>query len=164
MAGGMKFLVWHCDAYLGISLAYLFPAADTIQVGSVRTRSSDTYVTDSAAAATAYSCGIKVGGEISLVGTLLIRNPAQTYNGGIAVDEDGNPCGTVLEAAHFAGYKTGLVATSRITVSHPCLVAYPLLTALSTPLQPPLPRTSTTVIRSGPLRSSSSVTPLLDLL
>ena len=60
----------------------------------------------------------------------LTYNPLQTYNGGIAVDEDGNPCGTVLEAAHFAGYKTGLVVTSRLTVSHPCLVSYPPLTAL----------------------------------
>lgn len=34
--------------------------ADTIQVGSVRTRSSDSYVTDSAAAATAYACAVKV--------------------------------------------------------------------------------------------------------
>ena len=46
------------------------------------------------------------------------------------MDEDGNPCGTVLEAAHFAGYKTGLVATSRITVSLPCPVGYRSLTAL----------------------------------
>jgi alkaline phosphatase len=59
---------------------------------------------------------------------LLICGPLQTYNGGIAVDEDGNPCGTVLEAAHFAGYKTGLVATSRITVCHPHLVGRLLLT------------------------------------
>ena len=55
----------------------------------------------------------------------LIYNPPQTYNGGIAVDEDGNPCGTVLEAAHFAGYKTGLVATSRITVSTHISLAIP---------------------------------------
>lgn len=34
--------------------------SDTIQIGSVRTRSSDSWVTDSAAAATAYSCAIKV--------------------------------------------------------------------------------------------------------
>ena len=65
-----------------------------------------------------------------LVRMFLIYNPLQTYNGGIAVDEDGNPCGTVLEAAHFAGYKTGLVVTSRLTVSHLCLVSYPPLTAL----------------------------------
>lgn len=38
---------------------YQLPA-DTIQIGTVRTRSSDSLVTDSAAAATAYACGIKV--------------------------------------------------------------------------------------------------------
>jgi len=42
---------------------------------------------------------------------------SKTYNGAIGVDEDGNPCGTVLEAAKAAGYHTGLVVTSRITVS-----------------------------------------------
>lgn len=34
--------------------------SDTIQIGSIRTRSSDSWVTDSAASATAYSCAIKV--------------------------------------------------------------------------------------------------------
>ncbi|KAI0711542.1 alkaline-phosphatase-like protein [Earliella scabrosa] len=80
-------------------------ASDTIQVGAVRTRSTDSLVTDSAASATAYSCAIK------------------TYNGGIAVDEDGNPCGTVLEAAKAAGFKTGLIATSRITHATPASFA-----------------------------------------
>lgn len=64
-----------------------------------------------------------------LVSISLICIPRQTYNGGIAVDQDGNPCGTVLEAAHFAGYKTGLVATSRITVRRPGLVPRLPLTA-----------------------------------
>ncbi|TPX30354.1 alkaline phosphatase [Synchytrium microbalum] len=74
---------------------------DTIQVGSVRTRSSSSLVTDSAAGATAYSCALK------------------TYNGAIGVDPDEKPCGTVLEAAKIAGYRTGLVATSRITHATP---------------------------------------------
>ena len=79
--------------------------SDTIQIGSIRTRSSDSYVTDSAASATAYSCAIK------------------TYNGAIGIDEDGNPCGTVLEAAKRAGFKTGLVVTSRITHATPASFA-----------------------------------------
>ncbi|CAE6485839.1 unnamed protein product [Rhizoctonia solani] len=79
--------------------------SDTIQIGSIRTRSSDSYVTDSAASATAYSCAIK------------------TYNGAIGIDEDGNPCGTVLEAAKRAGLKTGLVVTSRITHATPASFA-----------------------------------------
>jgi alkaline phosphatase len=74
---------------------------DKILVGSSRTRSSDSFVTDSAAGATAFSCGIK------------------TYNGAIGVDPYKIPCGTVLEAAKLQGYFTGLVATSRITHATP---------------------------------------------
>ncbi|KAG9099944.1 hypothetical protein FRC06_004685 [Ceratobasidium sp. 370] len=80
-------------------------ASDTIQIGSVRTRSSSSYVTDSSAAATAYSCAIK------------------TFNGAVAIDERGNPCGTVLEAAKLAGYKTGLVVTSHATDATPAAFA-----------------------------------------
>ncbi|KAL7416904.1 alkaline phosphatase [Mrakia frigida] len=75
--------------------------ADTIHIGSVRTRASDSLVTDSAAAATAYASGI------------------HTYNGGIGVDDDAVPVGTVLEAAKAQGYKTGMVVTSRITHATP---------------------------------------------
>ncbi|KAL0075674.1 alkaline-phosphatase-like protein [Phycomyces blakesleeanus] len=75
---------------------------DTIHVGQSRTRSSSTLVTDSAAGATAFSCGLK------------------TYNGAIGVDPSGNPCATVLEAAKQQhGMKTGLVVTSRITHATP---------------------------------------------
>jgi len=90
--------------------------SDTIQIGSIRTRSSDSWVTDSAASATAYSCAIKV---LNSVNFSLIKFSLcfKTYNGAIGIDEDGNPCGTVLEAAKAAGYHTGLVVTSRITVS-----------------------------------------------
>ena len=70
---------------------------DTILVGSSRTRSSSSLVTDSAAGATAFACGLK------------------SYNGAIAVDALGNACGTVLEAAKERGMITGLVVTSRIT-------------------------------------------------
>ncbi|KAJ2255788.1 vacuolar alkaline phosphatase [Coemansia sp. RSA 455] len=75
---------------------------DEILVGSSRTRSKSSLVTDSAAGATAFSCLIK------------------TYNGAIAVAEDKLPCGTVLEAAKLQrGMYTGLVATSRITHATP---------------------------------------------
>ena len=76
-------------------------ALDGILTGSSSTASSDSRVTDSAAGVTAYSCGIK------------------TYNGAIAVTDDGTPCETVLEAARDAGYAVGLVATSRITHATP---------------------------------------------
>ncbi|KAI8855147.1 alkaline phosphatase [Chytridium lagenaria] len=72
-------------------------ALDKILVGSSRTRSSSSLVTDSAAGATAFACSIK------------------TYNGAIGMTPVQKPCGTVLEAAKSKGYLTGLVATSRIT-------------------------------------------------
>ncbi|KAI9321349.1 alkaline-phosphatase-like protein [Dichotomocladium elegans] len=75
---------------------------DTIHIGQSRTRSSSTLVTDSAAGATAFSCGLK------------------TYNGAIGVDPGRNPCATVLESAkHHRNKLTGLVATSRITHATP---------------------------------------------
>ncbi|KAJ2502222.1 vacuolar alkaline phosphatase [Coemansia sp. RSA 1972] len=78
---------------------------DSMLVGSVRTQSSNSLITDSAAGATAFSCGLK------------------TYNGATGVDADGMPCGTILEAAKNAGYTTGLVTTSRITHATPASFA-----------------------------------------
>lgn len=77
-------------------------------VGQSRTRSSNSLVTDSAAGATAFSCGLK------------------SYNGAISVSpDDHKPCGTVLEAAKLAGYTTGLVVTTRITDATPaCFAAH----------------------------------------
>ncbi len=80
-------------------------ALDSLLVGSVETSATDSRVTDSAAGATAYACGLK------------------TYNGAIGVDADGAPCRTVLEAAEAAGLATGLVATSRITHATPASFA-----------------------------------------
>ncbi|KAF9109720.1 hypothetical protein BGX27_007273 [Mortierella sp. AM989] len=74
---------------------------DQILVGSSRTRSSSSLVTDSAAGATAFSCGIK------------------TYNAAIGVNPKGIPCGTVLESAKQANMLTGLVVTSRVTHATP---------------------------------------------
>ena len=76
-------------------------------IGSSRTRSSSSLITDSAAGATAFSCG------------------AKSYNGAISVLPDHSPCGTVLEAAKKAGYMTGLVVTTRITDATPaCFAAH----------------------------------------
>ncbi|KAK7723670.1 vacuolar alkaline phosphatase [Botryosphaeria dothidea] len=76
-------------------------------IGQSRTRSSSSLVTDSAAGATAFSCGFK------------------SYNGAISVLPDHSPCGTVLEAAKRAGYLTGLVVTTRITDATPaCFAAH----------------------------------------
>lgn len=86
------------------------PADDTLTLdhhfwGTSRTRSSSSLVTDSAAGATAFSCGRK------------------SYNGAIAVDPHGRPCGTVLEAARRAGYRTGMVVTTDATDATPATFA-----------------------------------------
>lgn len=70
-------------------------------IGSSRTRSNSSVITDSAAGATAFSCGLK------------------SYNGAIGVDPLKNPCGTILEALKLQGYLTGLVVTTRITDATP---------------------------------------------
>lgn len=70
-------------------------------IGSSRTRSSSSLITDSAAGATAFACGLK------------------TYNGAIGVHPDKTPCGTILEALKLQGYYTGLVVTTRITDATP---------------------------------------------
>ncbi|GAA5872362.1 hypothetical protein JCM16303_004491 [Sporobolomyces ruberrimus] len=74
---------------------------DSILVGSSRTRSSNSLITDSAAGATAFSCLLK------------------TYNGAIGVNPSRTPCGTILEASHRQGFSTGIVTTSRITHATP---------------------------------------------
>ncbi|HEX8386267.1 MAG TPA: alkaline phosphatase, partial [Rubricoccaceae bacterium] len=80
-------------------------ALDGVLTGAVSTAATDSRVTDSAAGATAYACGLK------------------TYNGAIGVTPSGAPCRTVLEAARDAGLATGLVATSRITHATPASYA-----------------------------------------
>lgn len=69
--------------------------------GLVNTVSSDNLITDSAAGATAYSCGLK------------------TYNGAIGMNAEQKPCKTILELAEQKGLATGLVATSTITHATP---------------------------------------------
>jgi alkaline phosphatase len=70
-------------------------------IGFSKTDSSDKYVTDSAAGATALSAGVK------------------TYNGAIGVDPDKKPVVHIVEMAMKKGLKTGLVSTSSITHATP---------------------------------------------
>ena len=70
-------------------------------VGFHKNTASDKYVTDSAAGATALSCGQK------------------TYNGAIGVDANGKALPTILEIAEQHGLATGLVATCSITHATP---------------------------------------------
>lgn len=70
-------------------------------IGLHKSYSSSDLVTDSAAGATAFSCGIK------------------SYNGAIGVDKDTVSVPTILEEAEKKGLATGLVATSSITHATP---------------------------------------------
>jgi len=79
---------------------------DTILTGMAHTYPDDhTYVTDSAASATALSSGHK------------------SYNGAIAVDTDKKPVKTMLEIAKERGMITALVATSQINHATPASFA-----------------------------------------
>ncbi|KAK3055515.1 vacuolar alkaline phosphatase [Extremus antarcticus] len=76
---------------------------DEYLIGQSRTRSTSSLITDSAAGATAFSCGLK------------------SYNGAISVLPNFDPCGSVMEAAKRKGYTTGLVVTTRITDATPAV-------------------------------------------
>lgn len=70
-------------------------------IGLHKCYAADDLITDSAAAATSFSCGIK------------------TYNGAIGVDVNKKPVKTILEIAEEKGLATGLVTTSTIVHATP---------------------------------------------
>lgn len=72
-------------------------------IGTIRTRSESSYITDSAAAGTAFSTGKK------------------SYNKAISVNTDKMPIASIMEALKLQGYKTGLVATTRMTDATPAV-------------------------------------------
>ncbi|MGB1375801.1 MAG: alkaline phosphatase [Rhodothermales bacterium] len=74
---------------------------DRFEQGSTITFAEGSRITDSAASATAYACGVK------------------TLNGRIAMTADSQPVETILEMAESAGYNTALVSTARITHATP---------------------------------------------
>jgi alkaline phosphatase len=69
--------------------------------GMIATHSGKQLITDSAAGATAFSCGCK------------------TYNGAIGVDMKKRPCPTLLETADSLGMATGIVVSSSLTHATP---------------------------------------------
>lgn len=87
--------------------AGLYANGNSLQVerfpitGLITTHSAKQLVTDSAAGATAFSCGCK------------------TYNGALAVDNNNKPCRTILEQVKSMGLAAGLVASSSITHATP---------------------------------------------
>ena len=70
-------------------------------IGLHKAYSGSHLITDSAAGATAFSCGVK------------------TYNGAIGVDMDSMPVKTILEIAEEKGMATGMVSTSTIVHATP---------------------------------------------
>lgn len=70
-------------------------------IGFHKNQASDSFITDSAAGATAFSAGEK------------------TFNGAIGVDKDKKSIPTILEIAEQKGLATGLVATCSITHATP---------------------------------------------
>ena len=81
-------------------------AMDTLPIaGMARTWSTESVVTDSAAAGTALATGVK------------------TFNAGIAVDADKNPVQTILEMAQEAGKSVGLVTTAQLAHATPAVFA-----------------------------------------
>lgn len=70
-------------------------------VGFHKSYAANDLITDSAAGATAFACGIK------------------TYNNAIGVTQDTTPCYSILEEAEDRGLATGLVATATIVHATP---------------------------------------------
>tara|TARA_R110002050_G_scaffold261165_3_gene401135 strand:+ start:3097 stop:4224 length:1128 start_codon:yes stop_codon:yes gene_type:complete len=70
-------------------------------IGLIKTSSSQQDITDSAAGATAFACGIK------------------TYNGAIGVTDDKTDAENLVEIVSLKNIKTGIVATSAITHATP---------------------------------------------
>ena len=76
-------------------------------IGFHKSHAYDKLITDSAAGATAFACGLK------------------TYYNAIGVDKDTVPCKTILETAEDNGYATGIVVTSTLVHATPaCFYAH----------------------------------------
>ncbi len=76
-------------------------------IGLIKTHAHRDLITDSAASATAYGCGVK------------------SYNAAIGVDADTVPVPNLIELAKQKGLAAGLVATSTITHATPaCFIAH----------------------------------------
>jgi alkaline phosphatase len=74
-------------------------------IGFQKTYSANDLITDSAAGATAFACGVK------------------TYNGAIGLTADSAACETILEELQEQGYATGLIATATIVHATPAAFA-----------------------------------------
>ncbi|ABN65815.1 vacuolar alkaline phosphatase [Scheffersomyces stipitis CBS 6054] len=89
---------------------------DNYLIGTFRTKSNSSYVTDSAAAGTALATGFK------------------SYNKAINVDPEGKPVGSIGEALKLQGYAIGIVVTTKVTDATPSVWAAHAIDRSSEPL------------------------------
>ncbi len=90
----------------GLSAAFYYGDKDPVftkfrEIGLIKTSSSKEEVTDSAAGATAFSCGKK------------------TYNGAVGLDNDSTVIDNIVEILSLQGYNTGVISTSSVTHATP---------------------------------------------
>ena len=71
---------------------------DDYLVGSIQTASLDSRITDSAAGATSFACGIR------------------NFNNWVATTSDSRACGTIMEAAKAKGMRVGIVRSWNMIV------------------------------------------------
>lgn len=91
-------------------------AVDSMEVALVKTHSTDSVITDSAPAASAYATGVRTSGAFLSVGPhpkVLSTLPP------VPEDLPYRPLATVLEGAKLLGKATGIVVTCRVTHATP---------------------------------------------
>ena len=98
---------------------------DSMDVSLVRTHSANSMITESAAAATAFSTGFKTWEGSDKAKCLSMRPDSLLFPEPVALpeSEQWRPVATVLEAARLSGRSTGLVATCRISHATPAAYA-----------------------------------------
>lgn len=103
-------------------------------VGFHKSHSASDLITDSAAGATAFACGVK------------------TYNNAIGLTADTLPCYTILEEAEDRGLATGMVVTSQITNATPgAFVAHQALRVMNEQIAADLLETDIDIFIGGGL-------------
>lgn len=91
---------------------------DSMLAGAVRTFNSESLITDSAPAATAFACGVKTADKVIGFSPESVRLPAAVQAGALSLPAY-VPAASILEAARLSGRATGLVATSNLQHATP---------------------------------------------
>ncbi len=88
---------------------------DSMYIGGMRTYGSDSLITDSAPAATAFACGQKAQDKEIGIAPHRVTIPGIPGPGNLA----GKPVASILEGARLSGRRTGIVATSNVQHATP---------------------------------------------